>query len=381
VTDTELDRVGHLPIPLSDLARQHAVVAAEIADGWARTVAAGAFVGGDEVDALEGELAAALGVRSCVTVASGTDALELLLRATNVPRGAEVVLPTNTFVGAAEAVLRAGCRVRLVDCEPLTHLMDLQQVADALDDSKVGAVLAVHLYGQAVPVERLTALHRRGPIVLIEDAGQADGARRRGRAVGTLGLAAATSFYPGKNLGAYGDGGAILTDHEGIADTVRLLRNHGSVAPGAHEIVGCNSRLDSVQAVVLRAKLRWLEQWNFERREAAHRYDVLLADLPAVQRPATLAGNDHVWHLYVVEVPERDRVLARMRDAGVLAAVHYPVPIHLQRAFRWLGKRAGSFPVAEAAAKRVISLPIFPGISPAEQERVVSVLAEAMNPA
>lgn len=378
IEQEELARVAP-PVPLVDLARQHAVVADEIAAGWARVVEGGGFVGGAEVDAFEEELAAALGVGRCVAVGNGTDALELILRATGVPRGAEVVLPANTFVATAEAVLRAGCRVRLVDCDPYTYLLDLDQVAEAVEDHNVGAVMAVHLYGQSAPMERITALCARRPIIVLEDAAQAQGARRRGRPVGTFGLAAGTSFYPGKNLGAYGDAGAVLTDHDDIADAVRLLRNHGSQAQYAHEIIGCNSRLDSLQAVVLRAKLQWLEQWNGERQAAAQRYDELLAKIPGVRLPGTLPGNDHVWHLYVIEVPERDRVLAELRAAGVMAGVHYPVPIHLQRAFRWLGKRAGSFPVAEAAAGRILSLPLFPGITPADQERVVHELLGALR--
>jgi len=241
------------------------------------------------------------------------------------------------------------------------------------------AVMAVDLYGQVAPFEALEPLCESRRIALVEDAAQSQGARRGGRRAGGFGAAAGTSFYPGKNLGAYGDAGAVLTDRDDLAQRVRRLRNYGSEAKYEHPEQGFNSRLDTMQAVVLSAKLRRLARWNEQRREAADRYDALLAELGEVERPVTSPGNEHVWHLYVVAVPERDRVLASLHAAGVGAGVHYPLPCHLQGAYAELGYREGSFPVAESAAGQILSLPIFPGISAKQQESVVGVLREALR--
>lgn len=362
-----------------DLARQHVVVAEAIRSGWQRIVDSGDFVGGIDVDEFEHELATALGVRHCVAVANGTDALELVLRACGLPSGSEVIVPANTFIATAEAVLRAGCRLRLVDCDPDSYLLDVDQVEAAVDRTGATAVIAVHLYGQSAPMEKIEEICSDRHVTVLEDAAQAQGARRNGRPVGSFGRGAGTSFYPGKNLGAYGDAGAVLTNDEEVAGAVRLLRNHGSSAQYAHEILGFNSRLDSLQAVVLRAKLKWLRRWNEERRAAAERYNELLRDLPEVATPSSVPGEGHVWHLYVVQVPERDRVLAELRSRGIGAGVHYPVPIHLHPALRCLGLPRGSFPVAERVNERILSLPLFPGITIAEQERVASVLRSVLR--
>jgi dTDP-4-amino-4,6-dideoxygalactose transaminase len=229
------------------------------------------------------------------------------------------------------------------------------------------------------PTEQIEALARARGLTVIEDAAQAQGARRRGRAAGTIGRAAGTSFYPGKNLGAYGDAGAVTTDDDALAARVRALRNYGSEVKYHHPEIGFNSRLDTLQAVVLAAKLKRLAGWNEARRTAARRYDELLADLPAVTRPRTLAGNEHVFHLYVVRVPNRDEVLERLHADGVGAQIHYPVPIHLQGAFRHLGLGPGSFPVAEKAAGEILSLPMYPEITAAQQARVVASLRRALG--
>jgi dTDP-4-amino-4,6-dideoxygalactose transaminase len=241
------------------------------------------------------------------------------------------------------------------------------------------AIMPVHLYGQAAPVEQIAGIATAVGAIVIEDAAQSQGARRHGRPAGGLGLAAGTSFYPGKNLGAYGDAGAVLTNDTELADKIRMIANHGRSESNRHELVGVNSRLDTVQAVVLRAKLAHLAEWNRARQEAARRYDAMLAHLPAVRRPSVAAGNEHVWHLYVVRVGQRDQVLAKLRAAGIGAGVHYPVPVHLQPAFRWLGYQPGDFPVAEAAAAEVLSLPLFPGITTAQQEQVVTELERALH--
>jgi dTDP-4-amino-4,6-dideoxygalactose transaminase len=240
------------------------------------------------------------------------------------------------------------------------------------------AIIPVHLYGQAVPVERLLPLARRTGVCLVEDAAQAQGARRNGASAGALGDAAATSFYPGKNLGAYGDAGAALTNSADVATRMQMIRDHGSARKYEHDVLGVNSRLDTVQAVVLSAKLRRLDGWNAARRAAAARYDELLSRCDAVVRPRTLDGNEHVWHLYTVRVTDRDRVLKELHAAGIGAGIHYPVPIHLTGAFAGLGYAPGAFPVAERTARELLSLPIFPEITTEQQQRVVSVLMSVL---
>jgi dTDP-4-amino-4,6-dideoxygalactose transaminase len=365
-------------IPLVDLGAQHRQVADEVAAGWAKVLERTAFVGGPQVAEFEREYADYLGVEHCVGVGSGTDALELALRAAGVGRGDECILPANTFIATAEAVARAGATPVLVDCEPDTGLIRTAAVAEAVGP-RTRAILPVHLYGQAAAVEELRPIADAAGATLVEDAAQSQGARRYGEVAGALGDLAATSFYPGKNLGAYGDAGAVLTGDATLAQQIRLLRDHGSQRRYEHPVLGFNSRLDTLQAVVLSAKLRRLDGWNDDRRKAADRYQQLLAELPSVGRPVVAEGNEPVWHLYVVLVPDRDRVLATLHEAGIGAGIHYPTPIHRTGAFADLGYQTGAFPNAELRADRQLSLPIFPEITTSQQERVVEVLAGALR--
>lgn len=365
-------------IPLVDLSAQHAAVADEVADGWRDVLAHTSFIGGPHVAIFEREYAEFIGVSQCVAMANGTDAIEIALRALGVGRGDECILPTNTFIATAEAVCRAGATPVLVDCaDDETYLIDTDAVEAAVTQ-RTAAIIPVHLYGQAAQVERLLSLARRIGAWLVEDAAQSQGARRNGVSAGALGDASATSFYPGKNLGAYGDGGAALTASADVAARMRMIRDHGSPAKYQHEVLGVNSRLDTLQAVVLSAKLRRLTAWNAARRAAAARYDELLSGCDAVVRPRTLDGNEHVWHLYTVRVPDRDRVLKELQAAGIGAGIHYPVPIHLTPAFAGLGYAQGTFPVAERSARELLSLPLFAEITATQQERVVSALMSAL---
>ena len=367
------------PVPLVDLAAQHAAVAAEVAEGWQQVLARTAFIDGPQVAAFESEYAAFIGARHCVGVANGTDAIEIALRALGIAAGDECILPANTFIATAEAVCRAGATPVLVDCaDDGTYLIDTAAVEAAVTD-RTRAIIPVHLYGQAAPVERLLPLATRIGAWVVEDAAQSQGARRSGTGAGALAHAASTSFYPGKNLGAYGDAGAILTGSGEVAARMRVLRNHGSARKYEHQVMGVNSRLDTLQAVVLSAKLRRLAGWNEARRAAAQRYDTLLAGLDEVVRPQTLDGNDHVWHLYVVRVPDRDRVLKELQAAGIGAGIHYPVPIHLTEAFAGLGHAEGAFPVAEHAARELLSLPLFAEITAGQQEQVALALKSALR--
>lgn len=345
--------------------------------GFARVLARTSFILGAEVAEFETSFARFVGVPHCIGVANGTDALELALRALGIGASDEVVVPTNSFIASALAVSRAGATPVFVDCDDETLLLDVADVERKLTP-RTRAIMPVDLFGQVAPIEPLDSLVAGRRIAILEDAAQAQGASRHGRSAGSFGAVAATSFYPGKNLGAYGDAGAVLTASDEIAQRVRALRNYGSEVKYQHPETGFNSRLDTLQAVVLSAKLARLADWNAARRRAAQRYDELLTGIPGLRLPATLAGNQHVWHLYVVRVPRRDEVLARLTEAGIGAGIHYPLPIHLQGAYRQRGHAPGDFPVAERAAGEILSLPIFAEITPAQQERTAALLRKAL---
>ena len=312
-------------------------------------------------------------------MANGTDAIEITLRALGIQSGDECILPANTFIATAEAVARAGATPVLVDCvDDQTYLIDTDAVEAAVT-KRTRAIIPVHLYGQAAQVERLMPLADRIGARVVEDSAQAHGARRYGIGAGALGHAAATSFYPGKNLGAYGDAGAALTNSDELATRMRMIRDHGSPRKYVHEVLGVNSRMDTLQAVVLSAKLRRLAAWNAARRAAAARYDALLSGRDDVLLPQTLDGNEHVWHLYVVRIHDRDRVLEMLHKAGICAGIHYPIPIHLTPAFSGLGYGEGAFPVAEKIARELLSLPLFAEITINQQDVVASALAAALQ--
>jgi dTDP-4-amino-4,6-dideoxygalactose transaminase len=365
-------------IPLVDLQAAHADVADEIHAGFERVLASGGFIKGPEVAAFEREFAGFSGAAHCVGVGNGTDAIELALRAAGVGAGAEVVLPANTFVATAEAVVRAGARPVLADVDPDYLLLD-PAAAARVTGPGTAALLPVHLYGQLAPMKALADIAAGRDIAIIEDAAQSHGAAQGGSPAGGFGLAAAVSFYPGKNLGGYGDAGAVLTNSAEVDRAVRLLGDHGSEQKYIHSTLGFNSRMDALQAVVLRAKLRRLAGWNEMRREAAERYHQLLAGLDDVVLPRTAPDNVHAWHLYVIQVPRRDHVLEVLKGLGIQAGIHYPVPVHLQPSFRDLGYGPGDFPVTEAAASRILSLPLYPHISQAQQQAVTDGLRLALG--
>lgn len=371
---TDTSRGG--PVPLVDLKAAHAEVAAEVAAGMADVISRTAFVGGPQVTAFEQEYAQFIGVAHVIGAASGTDALEIPLRALDLRPGDEVIVPANTFIATAEAVIRAGGLPTYADVTR-DALVDPASIEAAITSRTVG-IAPVHLYGQMPDMAAIEAIAARHGLFILEDAAQAQGASQDGRAAGTIGVAAGTSFYPGKNLGAYGDAGAVLTNDAEIARRSRLMINHGSTVRYVHEQFGFNSRLDTIQAVVLSAKLRGLADGNTRRRAAADRYAELLDGLP-LQRPRAVPGNTHVWHLYVIQLADRDRVLAHLNANGIGAGLHYPVPMHLTPALASERFTAGQFPVAEELATTILSLPLFPQITPAQQERVVEVLAEAIG--
>lgn len=367
-----------MKVPLVDLASQQAEIDDEVWAGLKDVFSRTAFIGAPEVTAFEEAYAAFVGAGHCVGVANGTDALEMAMRAVGVSAGSEVVLPANTFIATAEAVARIGAVPVLVDVDPVHLLMDPAAAAAAVTP-RTSAIAPVHLFGQIPDIEPIEEVARRHGIPLVEDAAQAQGATRNGRRAGSIGTVAATSFYPGKNLGAAGDAGAVTTNDPEIADTVRTMGAHGSRRKYVHDMLGFNSRLDTVQAVVLSAKLARLAGWNQRRREAADRYAAMLSGVDGVTVPSADAGNEHIWHLYVVQVEDRDRVLAELQAGGVGAGIHYPTPVHLTGAFADLKLDRGAFPVAEAACDRILSLPMFPHIEAAQQEHVVDRLAAAVR--
>lgn len=366
-------------IPLVDLAWQHRQIADEVAASLADISSRCVFLDGAEVGLFEDELAAFSGAAHCISASNGTDALELALRAIGLPACSGIILPANSYIATAEAVVRAGCRPVLVDCDE--HLLiDPSEVAARLG-AETSAVIAVHLYGQMANMEALQQALEGRDVVVVEDAAQALGASRNGKSVGKWGLAAALSFYPAGSLGAYGDGGAVLTHDVNLASRIRLLARHGSVGKYIHDCVGLDSRLDTIQAAILRLKLVRLVSWNALRQQAAERYDDLLQPLEVaglIELPKTARGNKHAWRSYVVRLDRRYAVLGHLRRAGIATAIHYPVPIHLQPAFRDLGHHLGDFPMAEQAASDVLSLPLYPGITEAMQARVAEALSEAV---
>jgi dTDP-4-amino-4,6-dideoxygalactose transaminase len=374
------------PIPLVDLSMQHAILRTALDRAIAATIDRGDFVLGAALRQFEADFATVCGAAHCVGVGTGTDALALGLAACGVGPGDRVITPANTFMATILGILRTGARPVLVDCDPETALMDLAAAERAIDP-QTKAIVPVHLYGQMVDPEALQALADRHRIIIFEDAAQAHLARRAGRVAGTVGRAAAFSFYPGKNLGAMGDAGAVLTNDPAIADRVRKFRNYGAPRKYFHEELGTNSRLDTLQAAVLNVKLPYLDRWNQERSTLAAAYDQRLADLAdwGIQPIVNRAGAGHVYHLYVVRVLphcrlDRDELLAALQQANIFAGIHYPIPCHRQPALASLGYGAGAFPVTEQLAGEILSLPMFPGLTIDQLDRVVDTITQAVRP-
>jgi dTDP-4-amino-4,6-dideoxygalactose transaminase len=360
-------------VPLVDLSTVHAELQAEIGSAIRRVIDANAFAGGPEVEAFERRFAEACGTRHCIGVSSGTAALELILRAAGIGEGQEVIVPVNTFVADAEAVVLAGATPVFVDCVESTGLVDVDAVAAAVSPA-TSAIMPVHLYGQPVAMAPLQALAARHGLLLIEDACQAHGARLEGRPVGSLGDAAAFSFYPSKNLGAMGDAGAVTTDDDTLAENLRMMRDHGSREKYRHEVLGGTHRMDGIQAAVLGVKLEYLDQWNDERRQIASKYRIALESIDTVSCLEDASGGEHVYHLFVVRCAERDGLLEGLHEAGIGAAIHYPVPLHRQPSLAGLGYAADQFPVANRLAAEILSLPIYPGLTGDQFELVVASL-------
>jgi dTDP-4-amino-4,6-dideoxygalactose transaminase len=365
-------------VPLTDLAAAAREIWPEVLDELTGTMLGGRYIGGPAVTRFEDEWAAYCGTTHAVGTANGTDALQLALEALDVGPGDDVVVPANTFVATAEAVVRAGATPRFADVDARTLLLTPRTLERALT-ARTRAVVVVHLFGQMPDMDALSAVARRAGILLLEDAAQAHGATWRGGRAGTFGHAGCFSFYPGKNLGAFGDAGAVVTSDGNLAARIRTLADHGRSAASRdeHVVVGANSRLDAVQAIVLSAKLRHLEAWTRARRERAADYRRALHG-SHVRPLAVHPGAGHVYHQVVVRVPERDRVRAALGAAGIETGVHYPVPCHLQPAFAaWT---TGHLPVSEQAAGEILSLPVSPYLGADSVDSICKVLLDAVGP-
>lgn len=365
-------------IPLVDLLGQHRSLEPEIRRAFDRVMSSSSFILGQEVEAFEAAFGRFCSVPHCVGVSSGTDALEQALAALGVGPGDEVITVAHTFIATAEAICSVGAVPVFVDVRPDTLLMDPALLEPAVTP-RTRAIIPVHLYGQMVDLDPVLEVAHRHGLKVIEDCAQAHGAELDGRRAGSLGDAGAFSFYPGKNLGACGDAGCVTCRDERLAARIRQARNHGRTDKYLHEFVGRNARMDGLQGAILAAKLPRLADWNAARRRIASRYDAALARLPEVERLTVSPRVLPACHLYVVRVPRRDRVLRGLQERGVEAGIHYPVPLHLQPAFRCLGKGAGSFPVTEAAAGGILSLPIWPGMTDATVDRVVEALETSLS--
>jgi len=363
--------IATMHVPFVDLRAQHAPISRDIDQAIRGVVDRGDFILGAAVERFEAEFAAFIGTRHAIGVGTGFDAIELALRAFGVGPGDEVVTAANTFIATVMAIQAVGARPVLADMDPVTYAIDPAALAAAITP-RTRAVIPVHLFGQPVDMEAVVAVARRHNLVVIEDAAQAHGARYNGRRAGSFGHAAAFSFYPSKNLGALGDGGMITTDDERAAAALRLLRNYGQRVKYYHAVPGTNSRLDTLQAAVLSVKLPHLDGWNAARRRHADAYAERLGG--RVRTPVAAAGREHIYHLYVIETEARDALQQRLRARQIDTGIHYPVPVHLQEACVSLGYKAGDFPATEAAAARMLSLPMFAELTDEQIEYVAGAI-------
>ena len=367
------------PVPLLDLQAQYQPLRDQLLAAVTRVCDSQRFILGPEVDALERELERAVGVKHAITMSSGTDAILCALMALGIGPGDEVITPTYSFFATAGCVARVGATPVLVDIDPATYNVDAEAVRTAITP-RTKAIIPVHLYGQMADMDALLAV--AGDVPVIEDACQAIGAAQRGRQAGTVGRAGCFSFFPSKNLGAFGDAGLVTTNDTALAHEMKLLRNHGAEPKYFHKRIGGNFRLDALQAAVLRVKLPHLASWTKGRRANARRYDELfdaagLGD--RLVRPTEAEGFHHIYNQYVVRVPNRDAVRAYLTERQIGTEIYYPVPFHLQECFSSLGHSRGDFPHAEAAADSTLALPIYGELSPEQQQAVVSALRDALS--
>lgn len=359
-----------MTIQFVDLRKQYAPFKEDILAGIEKVLDGMQLFLGENVQQLEKEFAQFLGAAHGIGISDGTAALQIILRALDIGPGDEVITVSHTFIATGEAIVLTGAKPVFIDIDPSTYLMDVTQI-EAKITPRTKAILPVHLYGQTVDMDPLLEIAKKHGLRVIEDACQAHGAEYRGRKAGTLGDAAAFSFYFSKNLGAYGEGGFISTNDSGLAEKIRMLRDHGSGVRYHHELIGFNARLDEIQAVVLRAKLPHLASWNEQRRSHALLYNDLLKDAP-VTVPYELPGNNHIYHLYVIATQNRDELQAWLKEKGIFTGIHYPIPLHLQKALSYLGYQQGDLPVTERVTAQILSLPMYAELADEQIETVAN---------
>ena len=363
-------------VPFVNLREQYDALKPQIDAAIASVLSRSAYISGPEVDEFQRWFASFCGVRHALGVSSGTRALELVLRGLNIGSGDEVVTSANTFIATAAAITAAGARPVLVDVDEASGNLDPDKIEQAIT-SKTKAIIPVHLYGRPAAMHEIVEVAKRKGIAVIEDAAQAHGAKYRGARTGSLGTAGCFSFYPTKNLGAFGDAGIVTTDDDELAARIRLLRDHGRVSKYEHDVVGYTARLDNLQAAVLRVQADMLDEWNARRRQAAKWYEQALP--ASLSRAKDDPRDESVYHLFVVRVPKRDEFRAHLDASGVATAIHYPVPVHLQPAYRELGYSVGDFPVTERLTREIVSLPMHPFLTQADVQHVADVAADFLS--
>jgi dTDP-4-amino-4,6-dideoxygalactose transaminase len=364
-------------VPYLDLRAQYRTLRSEVLSALEEICESASFAQGPATSKFDAEFAAYCGVDHCVSLNSGTSALHLALRCLDVGPGDQVITVSMTFIATAWAISYVGATPVFIDIDPVRRTLDPDKLEAAIT-SRTKAIIPVHLYGMPAEMDRIMAIAERHGVPVIEDAAQAHGARYKGRRAGQFGQIACFSFYPTKNLGAYGEGGALITNDASIAHRARSLRDHAQSQKYLHEEIGYNYRMDSFQAAVLSIKLNHLDQWNTARVDCARQYTELLKD-SSYKLPAQMSDSECVWHCYVIETPERDRIRSGLQDVGIQSAVHYPVPVHLQKAYAHLDYRSGDLPITEALCEHCLALPIYPELSKEKLSRVASVLLDLEN--
>nr|WP_198648883.1 DegT/DnrJ/EryC1/StrS family aminotransferase [Cyanothece sp. BG0011] len=370
-------------IPPVDLVRQYKLISDEIDSAVLEVVRSGRYIGGAVVSDFEQQLAEYVGSSDCVSCNSGTDALYLALKALNIGPGDEVITTPFTFIATAETISLVGAKPVFVDIERDTFNIDVEAIEAAITP-QTKAIIPVHLFGQPVNMTRIMDIAQTYNIYVIEDCAQGTGAKWGEQIVGSIGHVGCFSFFPTKNLGTCGDGGAVTTNDQAIAQKIQIIKEHGSAQRYYHDVVGINSRLDSIQAAILQVKLRYLNQWNEQRREIAQRYHQLLAPIPGIQLPQEIKGGYHVWNQYTIlvenksnqETTTRDNLRQKLQENGVISMIYYPIPLHLQKVYESLGYQKGDFSMTEKAAKEVLSLPMFPDLTLEEQEQIAYALKD-----
>lgn len=363
-------------IPFVDLHSQYLNIKTEIDQAIHNVIQDSAFIGGKYVEQFEHHFAYYVGTKYCISAGNGTDALYIALKVLGIKNGDEVITAANSFIATSEAITLTGARPVFVDCDETIYNIDVKKIPAAIT-SKTKAIVPVHLYGQPADMDEILSIAKKNNFSVIEDAAQAHGARDKGRAIGTLGDFGCFSFFPGKNLGAYGDGGALVTGNDELAKKARMFANHGRVEKYNHEFEGMNSRLDGMQAAILHVKLKYLERWTERRRAVAKQYDEGLRGV--VETPKTRADARHVYHLYVIRVKQRDRLIARLKEQGISTGIHYPIPLPFLKAYAYFGHRPGDFPVAYSLKDEILSLPIHGDMTDEQVNYVVEHVLSAVK--